>query len=55
MEEQLATKLHVIGANGRQRNNFDAYDSFRILRHNKPDMRKVRVGVDKVIRSPCRQ
>ena len=42
LEEQLATKLHVIGANGRQRNNFDAYDSFRILMHNKPDMRKVR-------------
>lgn len=37
LEEQLATKLFVIGASGRQRNHFDAYDSFRILKHNEPD------------------
>ena len=31
-----------MGARGRQRNHFDAYDSFRILGHNEPDMRKTR-------------
>ncbi|MCE2497642.1 MAG: nucleotidyl transferase AbiEii/AbiGii toxin family protein [Nitrosopumilaceae archaeon] len=42
LEEQLATKLFVIGSSGRQRNHFDAYDSFRILKHNEPDMRRTR-------------
>ena len=42
LEEQLATKLFVIGSSGRQRNHFDAYDSFRILRYNKPDMKRAR-------------
>ena len=42
LEEQLTTKLFVIGSSGRQRNHFDAYDSFRILKYNKPDMRKTR-------------
>ena len=42
LEEQLATKLFVIGSSGRQRNHFDAYDSFRILQYNRPDMKKVR-------------
>lgn len=35
LEEQLANKLFVIGANGRQRNNFDAYDVYRICLNNK--------------------
>ena len=34
LEEQLADKLRVIGANGRQRNNFDAYDVQRICNNN---------------------
>ena len=42
MEEQLAAKFYVIGASGRQRNQFDAYDSFMMLRHGRPDMRKTR-------------
>lgn len=42
LEEQLATKFHVIGSSGRQRNQFDAYDSFMILKHGRPDMRKTR-------------
>ena len=42
LEEQLAGKLHVIGAQGRQRNNFDAYDAYRITRHNKIDWKKAR-------------
>ena len=42
LEEQLATKLFVIGSSGRQRNHFDAYDSFRILKYNESDMKKVR-------------
>ena len=42
LEEQLATKLFVIGSSGRQRNHFDAYDSFRILKYNKPDMKRTR-------------
>ena len=42
LEEQLATKLLVIGSSGRQRNHFDAYDSFRLLQYNRPDMKKVR-------------
>ena len=32
----------MIGSSGRQRNHFDAYDSFRILRYNKPDMKRTR-------------
>ena len=42
LEEQLATKLFVVGSSGRQRNHFDAYDSFRILKYNKPDMKRTR-------------
>ena len=42
LEEQLADKLRVIGAQGRQRNNFDAYDAYRITRHNKVDWKKAR-------------
>ena len=34
LEEQLADKLKVIGAQGRQRNNFDAYDVQRICDNN---------------------
>lgn len=34
LEEQLADKLRVIGATGRQRNNFDAYDVQRICNYN---------------------
>ncbi len=34
LEEQLATKLFIIGASGRQRNQFDAYDSMRIAESN---------------------
>ncbi|KEQ57435.1 Nucleotidyl transferase of unknown function protein [Marine Group I thaumarchaeote SCGC RSA3] len=34
LEEQLADKLRVIGATGRQRNNFDAYDVLRICNEN---------------------
>lgn len=34
LEEQLADKLRVIGAVGRQRNNFDAYDVLRICNNN---------------------
>lgn len=41
-EEQLATKLFVIGASGRQRNHLDAYDSLRLLGYGKPDMKMVR-------------
>ncbi len=35
LEEQLATKLFVIGSSGRQRNHFDAYDAMRIRENNK--------------------
>ncbi len=42
LEEQLATKLFIIGSSGRQRNHFDAYDAFRMLKNNDPDMKKVR-------------
>jgi len=38
-EEQFAEKLFVIGSSGRQRNHFDAYDSFRIFKNNKLDMK----------------
>jgi len=31
LEEQLATKLFIIGSSGRQRNQFDAYDAMRIV------------------------
>ena len=34
LEEQLATKLFIIGASGRQRNQFDAYDAMRIVENN---------------------
>lgn len=34
VEEQLASKLFVIGARGRQRNHFDAYDAYKIQLHN---------------------
>ncbi len=37
LEEQFANKLFVIGARGRQRNHFDAYDAFRIYSNNKID------------------
>ncbi len=42
LEEQFATKLFVIGSTARQRNQFDAYDSFRIFKCNKMDMKKAR-------------
>ena len=42
LEEQFATKMFVIGARGRQRNQFDAYDSFRIHTSNQLDMKKAR-------------
>lgn len=35
LEEQLATKLFIIGSSGRQRNHFDAYDVMRIRENNK--------------------
>ncbi len=35
LEEQLATKLFIIGSSGRQRNHFDAYDALRIRENNK--------------------
>lgn len=35
LEEQLATKLFIIGSSGRQRNHFDAYDVMRITESNK--------------------
>lgn len=34
LEEQLATKLFIMGASGRQRNQFDAYDAMRIAESN---------------------
>ncbi len=37
LEEQFACKLYTIGAGGRQRNHFDAYDAMRIARNNKLD------------------
>ena len=40
LEEQLANKLYVIGARGRQRNHFDAYDAYRICKNNKIDWKK---------------
>lgn len=40
LEEQLANKLYVIGARGRQRNHFDAYDAYRICKNNSINWRK---------------
>lgn len=37
LEEQLATKLYIIGSSGRQRNHFDAYDAVRITENNEVD------------------
>ncbi len=34
LEEQLATKLYIIGSSGRQRNHFDAYDAMRLKENN---------------------
>lgn len=42
LEEQFAMKLFVIGSSGRQRNHFDAYDSFMIFKYGRPDMKKAR-------------
>lgn len=49
LEEQLANKLHVIGARGRQRNNFDAYDVYRICKNNKVDWKKTKGIFEKMV------
>ncbi|MGI0102637.1 MAG: nucleotidyl transferase AbiEii/AbiGii toxin family protein [Nitrosotalea sp.] len=49
LEEQLANKLHVIGARGRQRNNFDAYDVYRICKNNKVDWKKTKGIFDAIV------
>ena len=50
LEEQFAMKLFVIGADGRQRNHFDAYDAFGIFKHGPPNMRKARCFFKKMCR-----
>lgn len=53
LEEQLATKLFIIGASGRQRNQFDAYDAMMIVEDNskKLDWRVARdIFEEKVLR-----
>lgn len=42
LEEQLATKLFIIGSSGRQRNQFDAYDAMRIVESNKLDWKRAK-------------
>jgi len=42
LEEQLANKLYVIGSNSRQRDNFDAYDVYRICINNKINWKKTK-------------
>lgn len=49
LEEQLANKLHVIGARGRQRNNFDTYDVYRICKNNKIDWKKTKGIFEKTV------
>lgn len=49
LEEQLVNKLHVIGATGRQRNNFDAYDVHRICKNNKINWKKTKKIFEEVV------
>lgn len=49
LEEQLANKLFVIGANGRQRNNFDAYDVYRICNKNKINWKKTKSVFETIV------
>jgi predicted nucleotidyltransferase component of viral defense system len=49
LEEQLATKLFIIGSSGRQRNHFDAYDVMRIIENNKIDWRLTRALFERLV------
>jgi predicted nucleotidyltransferase component of viral defense system len=49
LEEQLADKLYIIGALGRQRNNFDAYDVYRICHNNSVNWKKTKNIFEKVV------
>jgi predicted nucleotidyltransferase component of viral defense system len=49
LEEQLATKLFIIGSSGRQRNHFDAYDVMRIIENNKIDWRLTKALFERLV------